>query len=327
MSGNAPVDGDQVYAAERLLNLRVRKGKKEYLVKWKGWSIKHNTWEPEENILDERLLQEFDLRQKQAEVMKQQATKRKSAGPTPAMSKPEPPPLKQRRVLVRNTDESSGASSPAPSLSTRSSRSKNSAAPEQTSDAREEIKTALETDVESVDQEPKAEEKVEKSVSDLREKPDDSEVSPLEGGEDSSIQSDVAPEKDKDVIQGEEKKQEIAIAPVEIYVAKAEKNEAQEGTAITNGGTSSADEYILTNESDPNCTHKIQMMNAVPQAKAAEESAVTEPMEDDNVKNSSAPEEDMERFEIIKNNTFETVGDESTSNQAQLEPGTDNLTA
>ena len=40
---------------------RQRAGKSgpEYLVKWKGWSPKYSTWEPEENILDARLIQIF----------------------------------------------------------------------------------------------------------------------------------------------------------------------------------------------------------------------------------------------------------------------------
>ena len=47
--------GDQVFAAEALTRKRLTKGgKTEYLVKWKGWSAKHNSWEPEENILDPR---------------------------------------------------------------------------------------------------------------------------------------------------------------------------------------------------------------------------------------------------------------------------------
>lgn len=52
--------GDQVYAAERIMKKRTRRGKAEYLVKWKGWSQKHNTWEPEENILDGRLIDSFE---------------------------------------------------------------------------------------------------------------------------------------------------------------------------------------------------------------------------------------------------------------------------
>ncbi|XP_022101857.1 chromobox protein homolog 7-like isoform X2 [Acanthaster planci] len=54
--------GEQVYAAEELRDRRIRKGKPEYLVKWKGWSNKYNTWEPEENILDRRLVEIFNRR-------------------------------------------------------------------------------------------------------------------------------------------------------------------------------------------------------------------------------------------------------------------------
>ena len=61
---DAPEDqlADQVFAAEAITKKRFRKGKTEYLVKWKGWSPKHSTWEPEENILDPRLLQQFTQR-------------------------------------------------------------------------------------------------------------------------------------------------------------------------------------------------------------------------------------------------------------------------
>lgn len=53
-----PVDG--IFAAECILKKRTRKGKIEYLVKWKGWSAKHNTWEPADNILDARLLLAYE---------------------------------------------------------------------------------------------------------------------------------------------------------------------------------------------------------------------------------------------------------------------------
>ncbi|XP_044753429.1 polycomb group protein Pc [Coccinella septempunctata] len=52
--------GDRVYAAEKIMKKRVRKGVTEYYVKWKGWSQRHNTWEPEVNILDLRLIDLYE---------------------------------------------------------------------------------------------------------------------------------------------------------------------------------------------------------------------------------------------------------------------------
>merc|ERR1712055_680828 len=55
--------GEMVFAAERLTKKRLKAGRKEYLVKWKGWSPRYSTWEPEENILDPRLIQQFVLKE------------------------------------------------------------------------------------------------------------------------------------------------------------------------------------------------------------------------------------------------------------------------
>ncbi|XP_049740421.1 chromobox protein homolog 7 isoform X2 [Loxodonta africana] len=52
--------GEQVFAVESIRKKRVRKGKVEYLVKWKGWPPKYSTWEPEEHILDPRLVLAYE---------------------------------------------------------------------------------------------------------------------------------------------------------------------------------------------------------------------------------------------------------------------------
>ncbi|XP_019737076.1 E3 SUMO-protein ligase CBX4 [Hippocampus comes] len=64
-----PAAGEHVFAVEGIEKKRIRKGKIEYLVKWRGWSPKYNTWEPEENILDPRLLVAFQYRERQEQLM------------------------------------------------------------------------------------------------------------------------------------------------------------------------------------------------------------------------------------------------------------------
>ncbi|XP_029945340.1 chromobox protein homolog 8a [Salarias fasciatus] len=60
--------GESVFAAESIIKRRIRRGRWEYLVKWKGWSQKYSTWEPEENILDARLFAAFEEREREREM-------------------------------------------------------------------------------------------------------------------------------------------------------------------------------------------------------------------------------------------------------------------
>ncbi|XP_036313294.1 chromobox protein homolog 6 [Pipistrellus kuhlii] len=60
--------GERVFAAESIIKRRIRKGRIEYLVKWKGWAIKYSTWEPEENILDARLIAAFEQKEREREL-------------------------------------------------------------------------------------------------------------------------------------------------------------------------------------------------------------------------------------------------------------------
>ena len=54
------MDNQTIFGAERILKLRKRKGKNRYLVKWLGYPTSQSTWEPEENILDKRLIEHFE---------------------------------------------------------------------------------------------------------------------------------------------------------------------------------------------------------------------------------------------------------------------------
>ncbi|KAF1379212.1 hypothetical protein PFLUV_G00173730 [Perca fluviatilis] len=77
--------GDQVFAVESITKKRVRKGNVEYLLKWQGWSPKYSTWEPEENILDPRLVLAYEENQEKIRAL---AYRRKG--------------LRPRRLVLRN---------------------------------------------------------------------------------------------------------------------------------------------------------------------------------------------------------------------------------
>lgn len=55
---------DDIYQVERILKERSRQGKRQFYIKWRGYSPHFNTWEPEENILDKRLIEMFYAQQK-----------------------------------------------------------------------------------------------------------------------------------------------------------------------------------------------------------------------------------------------------------------------
>lgn len=43
-------DRDEVYEVEKVLQKRIVRSKTQYLIKWKGFSLEENTWEPQENL-------------------------------------------------------------------------------------------------------------------------------------------------------------------------------------------------------------------------------------------------------------------------------------
>ncbi|KAM3597491.1 uncharacterized protein V6R79_005353 [Siganus canaliculatus] len=77
--------GDQVFAVESITKKRVRKGNVEYLLKWQGWPPKYSTWEPEDNILDPRLVLAYEENQEKIRAL---AYRRKG--------------LRPRRLVLRN---------------------------------------------------------------------------------------------------------------------------------------------------------------------------------------------------------------------------------
>ena len=53
----------EFFEVEDILDGKCKNGKWEFLVSWKGYSARDNSWEPEENILNcEHLIQDFKTR-------------------------------------------------------------------------------------------------------------------------------------------------------------------------------------------------------------------------------------------------------------------------
>lgn len=54
-------DPDKEYEVQRIIDVRKKKnGTREFLVHWKGWSSRFDSWEPEDNLNCDDLIQAFD---------------------------------------------------------------------------------------------------------------------------------------------------------------------------------------------------------------------------------------------------------------------------
>ncbi|XP_062141274.1 heterochromatin protein 1 [Drosophila sulfurigaster albostrigata] len=63
-SSGGEEEEEEEYAVEKILDRRVRKGKVEYYLKWKGYAETENTWEPEGNLDCQDLIQQYELSRK-----------------------------------------------------------------------------------------------------------------------------------------------------------------------------------------------------------------------------------------------------------------------
>ncbi|XP_033934935.1 E3 SUMO-protein ligase CBX4-like [Pseudochaenichthys georgianus] len=97
-----PAAGEHVFAVESIEKKRSRKGRFEYLVKWRGWSPKYNTWEPEENILDPRLLDAFQDRERHEQLMGY-----RKRGPKPKHLLVQVPSFARRSSILADLHEAS----------------------------------------------------------------------------------------------------------------------------------------------------------------------------------------------------------------------------